>query len=190
MQFRLFSNHIELAHSYWKSLLQAGDIVIDATCGNGHDSLYLAKLGTKLYLLDIQQAALDQTMKRLSEQAEQVYPYLTCHSRFPEGIEKASVSLIVYNLGYLPGGDKTLTTQTDTTLLSLENALQLVKPGGAISITCYPGHPEGKREEDAITQWAAQLNPFEWNCCHHRWLNSSKAPSLLLLQRRSAFVRL
>ena len=55
--------------------------------------------------------------------------------------------LIVYNLGYLPGSDKLLTTKTSSTLLSVEKALSLIAPNGAISITCYPGHEEGKKEE-------------------------------------------
>src|SRR6185436_10014836 len=77
-----------------------------------------------------------------------------CHTQLPQD-EK--VKLIVYNLGYLPGGNKSLTTLTSTTLTSLNTAYALLAPGGALSITCYPGHPEGAREEAAIHSWALQF---------------------------------
>jgi hypothetical protein len=90
----------------------------------------------------------------------------------------------VYNLGYLPGGDKQATTSSSTTLESLKAAAALIVAGGAISVTCYPGHPAGKVEEQAVLDYAASLPPAEWSCCHHRWTNRKEAPSLLLICKR------
>lgn len=94
------------------------------------------------------------------------------------------MALIVYNLGYLPGGDKTITTESSTTLESLQAAFPLIMPGGAISIACYPGHPSGKTEEENVMTFASSLDPQVWSCCHHRWLNRRNAPSLILIQRQ------
>lgn len=194
MNFPLFANHLELAHQYWSNFLQKGDLAIDATCGNGHDSLFLAQhiLGEEngeLYLFDIQQTALDTTKALLSKtltpkSISRVHFCLCCHSDFSKFLMPATASLIAYNLGYLPTGDKNLTTKTETTLRSLENATEILKPGGIISITCYPGHPEGLVEEQEVLKWGATCSTHEWNCCHHRWINGKKSPSLLLMQKK------
>jgi hypothetical protein len=187
-----FDTHLTFAHRDWAHLLQPGDRVIDATCGNGHDTLVLAQLVLRddldqiLYALDIQEKAIHATRERL---AAHLSPSLfkkiklihTCHSRFPGELAAASVKLIVYNLGYLPGGNKSITTRTETTLASLLNALTLIQPGGALSITCYPGHSEGKKEEKQIIDWASSLDSREWSCRHHRWLNRLHSPSLLIV---------
>lgn len=184
--------HLELAHAYWDRLVHPGDILIDATCGNGHDTLKLAQLQPSLlYAFDVQPEALRATQELLQKSLSP--PLLTsvrliqgCHSHFLPEIANGSVKLIVYNLGYLPGGDKGKTTQCSTTLLSVTKALELIAPGGAISITCYPGHEEGEREEKMIMDWAERLDKALWNCCHHRWLNRPKAPSLLLIERQKS----
>lgn len=181
--YPLFRSHLDLAHSYWKRLVQAGDLLIDATCGNGHDTLALASLQPRLlYAFDIQSQALESAQKRLEKESSIRFIH-GCHSQFPPEIASASVKLIVYNLGYLPGGDKETTTQSSTTLESVSKALDLIMPGGAISITCYPGHAEGAREEAALLFFAEQLDKHMWSCCHHRWINRTQAPSLLLLQK-------
>lgn len=192
-QYSLFQSHLDLAHHYWKHLIHPGDIVIDATCGNGHDTLELCRLtlnstAGQVYALDIQQDALKTTQKRLTEhllpdQLARVQIRLGCHSQFPPDIAPQSVRLIVYNLGYLPGGQKKTTTMTETTLQSLKQAQDLILPGGAISVTCYPGHPQGQEEELAIIEYLSSFRPQEWSCCHHRWLNRQQAPSLLLIQK-------
>jgi SAM-dependent methyltransferase len=192
--FPLFQSHLDLAHQYWKRLIRSGDIVIDATCGNGQDTLVMAKLsltensGT-LYALDIHPRAISLTRELLQSHLspgliERLHLCQQCHSTFPDEIKTGTVSLITYNLGYLPGGgDKSQTTLVKSTLQSLINALTLLKEGGLISMTCYPGHEEGQKEENEILAFTATLDPKQWNCCHHRWLNRKRAPSLLLIQK-------
>ncbi len=101
----------------------------------------------------------------------------------PFHAEAKAAKLIIYNLGYLPRGDKTITTKVDTTIASLKSALPLIKPGGAVSVTCYPGHPEGAIEEKEIRLWSKQLPPEIWNICFHRFPNRKQSPSLFLLQK-------
>lgn len=195
MQFKLFSDHLDLAHHYWSLLLQPGDIAVDATCGNGLDCLYIAQRilvesTGHLTAFDIQETALEKTRLLLTGHLEEslmerIDLCQGCHSEFPATLLPESVALIVYNLGYLPGGgDKSLTTMTGTTLFSIQRALPLIKRGGAISITCYPGHAEGQNEETEIIKLLADLNPHEWNCCHHQWINRKQAPTLFFIQRR------
>jgi hypothetical protein len=185
---------LDLAHTYWKQIVNVGDIVIDATCGNGHDTLALALLALEkmhgtIYAFDIQSSAIEKTKlylkNRLSdEEFKSVNFFQMCHSSFPTEIKAETVKLIAYNLGYLPGGDKKATSQSKTTLVSVKAAQDLVQDGGAISITCYPGHPEGQREENELLLHCQQLSPKLWSCCHHRWLNRHDSPSLLLIQRQ------
>lgn len=192
-QYPLFQSHLDLSHSYWKLIVQSGDIVIDATCGNGHDTLILATLALKegggfLYGFDIQEKAIENTKARLEKHVRPCLMKNTLlihgsHAEFLPQIKKESVKLIVYNLGYLPGADKSLTTLNSTTLQSINRAMDLILPGGLISITCYPGHREGEIEEEALIQMTKHLPPQKWNCCLHRFLNREKAPSLLILQK-------
>jgi len=192
----LFHSHLSLAHFHWKQLIQAGDQVIDATCGNGNDTLFLSQsvlqqqpIG-KVYALDIQKKAIEKTCALLtthlsSEQMEHVFLVHSCHSQFLKKISPKSIQLIVYNLGYLPNEDKTVTTKTNTTLQSLKEALPLIKLGGAFSVTCYPGHEEGKKEQEALLPFFSSLPNKMWSVCHHTWVNRCRAPSLFLIQRRS-----
>jgi len=186
-------SHLDVAHRYWKSLVTPGDTVIDATCGHGHDTLVLACLALTeasgfLYAVDIQSTAIASCRTLITQHLpkgvlERIYFIEGCHSQFPPAIRPESVQLIVYNLGYLPKGDKSKTTMTATTRESLMQAQTLVKQGGTISIMCYPGHPEGEREEAHLLEYAATLPSQQWACCHHRWLNYRKAPSLLLMKK-------
>lgn len=188
-KFPLFQSHLDLAHTYWAQLLKAGDSVLDATCGNGHDSAVLGELvlceGTgTLYLCDIQEQALKATRERLkSDWLPRCHFHCCCHSGLAEHIAANSLKGVVYNLGYLPGADKELTTQTESTIDSLSQVLEWVQNGGFISITCYPGHDEGAAEEAALLEWCQGLSPKEWSVCHHRWVNRRKSPSLLFLQK-------
>ncbi len=162
-------NHLQLAHTIWASIIKAGDLAIDATCGNGHDTKALIEMGSRVLAYDIQEAAVEATRER----APKAHVQLGCHSQIP----LQPVKIVVYNLGYLPGGDKNITTRVESTLESVKRFLEVADH---ISITCYPGHEEGAREEAAILEMAAAL-PREWTISHHRWLNRLKAPSLLLL---------
>lgn len=172
---------LKFGHSVWKNHLKKGDRAIDATCGNGHDTLFLAAQDlSHLYVFDIQEEALQATQKRVGFKKNISY-HLGCHSLF-EGA-RPPVDLIVYNLGYLPGGDKSLTTRVETTLQSVEMGLSLLSPEGLISLTLYPGHPEGKREEEALLSLAQEFSPKNFQVSHHRILNRSNAPSLLLIRK-------
>jgi hypothetical protein len=191
--YPLFYSHLDLAHQYWERVVQTGDKVIDATSGNGYDTLKLAQLALNeqegtVYAMDIQPIAIERTKEYLSssltsQQYTRVCFLVRCHSQFPKEIEPHTIRLIVYNLGYLPGGNKELTTSNSTTLKSLQEAQHLIMPGGVISLTCYSGHSEGSFEKEALLDYVSILPKTEWSCCHHEWMNRRQAPSLLILQK-------
>ncbi len=191
--FPLFQSHLDLAHSYWEHNILLGDTVIDATCGNGNDTLKLAQLAIKndrghVYAIDIQSSAIDNTKRLLAnqlttEQMQRINFITGSHINMPKELLPNSTKLIVYNLGYLPGGNKLLTTKSGTTVASVIEAQKILIAGGVISITCYPGHPEGSIEENALLQFSEQLPSRLWSCCYHRWTNRNQAPSLLIIQK-------
>jgi SAM-dependent methyltransferase len=167
--------HLEQAFLYWKELLRPTDTVIDATCGNGHDTLKLARLVPQghVYAIDKQAVALEKA--RLLVPAGNVTFLHQSHTQLP----KVRCKLVVYNLGYLPGGDKTLTTTAQTTLQSVEVATAQIEVGGAVSITCYPRHAEGEIEEKSLLAWSQGLDPLQWRVIRHVW--REKCPSLIFM---------
>ena len=188
----LFPSPIPMAHQLWKQVLSSGDIAIDATMGNGKDTLMLAKYLTSLgggtvLSFDIQEKALYNTEALLKEHLPSYqtidHLLLRSHAEFPENIQPESVKLIVYNLGYLPGGNKTLTTMTATTLQSVEKALSLLCHVGVLSLTCYPGHPEGKKEWHALQALLTNLPKNLYCVTHHQWMNRHDSPTLILIQK-------
>lgn len=181
-----FSAHLDLTKAYWKEHVRPDELIIDATCGNGYDTLFLAQLPlSKVVGIDIQPEAIKNTKNILEKHGVVDRVILNCGSH--ESFEWLKLpdrpKLIVYNLGYLPGGNKTLTTQTETTLASLRSAMSVLGDNGAISVTCYPGHSEGEQEEKAILSWAESLCPKKWLVCYHRWMNRHKAPTVLWICR-------
>ncbi len=180
---RASSPHLTLAKNFWRAHLKPSDFVIDMTCGNGHDTQFLAELVPEglVYSIDIQECALEKA-KALVGTSDRVRFFHQSHAA-PFPLPYAP-KLIVYNLGYLPGGDKTITTMTNTTLTSVNNALDLLGENGALSITCYPGHVEGLKEEQTLIDWAKNLPFNQWHANLHQWINRKRSPSLLWITKR------
>lgn len=149
---------VQQAHLAVAAVVEPGDIVIDATVGNGHDTLFLATqvgVSGKVYGFDIQAAALDSAYQRLQQagQAAQVSLYHAGHEVMAMLLPQSAagrVKAVMFNLGYLPGGDKQRTTAASTTLAALQAALSLLAPGGVISLLAYTGHPGGREEAEQV----------------------------------------
>lgn len=145
----------ELLHTILRGQISEGDLVIDATAGNGHDTLFLAKeVGEtgKVIAFDIQAAAIEATRSRLDDEGivERVSLLQKSHIELPNFAASGSVKVIIFNLGYLPGADRSLATQTPETLAAHAFAAELLKPGGILATVCYPGHPEGAEEAESV----------------------------------------
>ena len=152
------------AQSIAKRYLTEGSIAIDATCGNGFDTMFLAgQVGRSgiVYGVDIQERAIETSQKKLYEAdlLPQCRLVVGSHSHLTSIIEPAHVgriSVVMFNLGYLPLGDKSIVTKPETTVNALEQAVELVRPGGLVTILAYPGHAGGLEEANCIAYWVGQ----------------------------------
>ncbi|MEM1158610.1 MAG: class I SAM-dependent methyltransferase [Verrucomicrobiota bacterium] len=155
----------QMAHEKLSEVIQLGDRVVDATAGNGHDTLFLAqRVGTQGEVagFDIQPEALHATGLRLEHAGCRgpVNLYELGHEKMGQVLSawSGTVQAVVFNLGYLPGGDHHLITRQVTTLPALDAALKLLLPGGVLSVMQYHGHPGGKQEMDAVLRWSEKLD--------------------------------
>lgn len=153
----------ELAHHQLKKLIRAGDTVIDASAGNGHDTLFLARqvsASGKVLALDIQAQAIAATRKRLQqENIHWVELIQANHGDLAKLVPlQQRVRAIVFNLGYLPGSDKRVVTQAQYTLKALQAGLDLLDAPAIISILCYRGHDGGMQEYEGINDWLSHLD--------------------------------
>lgn len=162
-------------HNHLLPYLGHGTIAIDATAGNGHDSLFLAaNIGENghLYAFDIQTQAIASSRKRLATEGllERVTLIQSGHEHMAAKIpviHHGSVNIIMFNLGYLPGADKSLITTTATTIKALSTATEILAESGILSILAYPGHTGGSEETAAVIQWAHQLPQQTFTLCMH-----------------------
>lgn len=181
-------NARHLAADYMQRTIRPGDTVVDATMGNGKDTLFLAELvggQGHVYAFDVQEEAVARTRQRVAEAgyAERVTLLLCGHEKMDAHVP-AGVRAIMFNLGWLPGAAHIVTTKKDTTLLAVDAAVKLLAPGGIVTVCVYPGHEEGKRELSALLDYASGLSVRAYNVLHHRFLNASDAtPQLVLIQR-------
>lgn len=166
-----------------------GMTAVDCTAGNGHDTLFLAsEAGTTgaVYGFDVQQSAIEATRKRLDEVRDRapVELFNTGHENLSsalEGIGIDGVDLVVYNLGYLPKHDKSVTTMTETTRSSIRQAMKLLRPGGAVSVIAYPGHDEGARELEMLLEELKCVNQNEFDVLKSEFINQANNPPVLFL---------
>lgn len=150
-----------------RNQVQDGDLCIDATMGNGNDTLLLSRLcGStgKVLAFDIQEQALNATRERLdTANAPDNYTLLLeSHANLAQYAEPGSVNCIVFNFGYLPGGNHALATRGETSVQALSQALILLKKGGMISLCIYSGGDSGFEERDQILAWLKQLDSHKY----------------------------
>jgi len=181
----LFHKSVALAHMFARQKICPGDIVVDATMGNGHDTLFLSECvgpAGKVYAFDIQPQAIQATQKLLSiNQSYQnnVELILAGHERMDEFVHQ-EVSCVLFNLGYLPGADKSVVTFSEKTKEAIWKAFDLLRPFGIVLIVIYPGHPEGWQEKVEIMTMAAQLPQSQYNVIFLDLINQKNDPPVLI----------
>jgi len=183
-----------MAHWLVTKWLRPGDIAIDATAGNGHDTVLLARLtGPKgeVLALDIEPAALESTSRSLAEETEStghVRLVLGSHARLenltpPEWYGR--VRVIMFNLGYRPHSLLPIKTTLISTLSALGQSLAILADGGLLTIVMYPGHEGGETEMQAIQEWATALDDTLWHVARYDLPNiRSRPPVLLAIHKR------
>lgn len=178
------------AHRELGAVLRAGDTAVDATAGNGHDTAFLASMvgrSGRVLAFDIQPEAIASSKRKIETFAwNHVQFVLACHSTLADHVPPERAAAIVFNLGYLPGGDHALITASATTLIALRAAAQLLRPSGLLTIVCYPGHEGGDAESAAVIDWAQALSPaaFEVEVDRPEELLRT-SPFLILVRKRS-----
>ena len=171
---------LEMAHDFLAQVITQEDIVVDATMGNGHDTLFLAKLAKQVYAFDIQEQALEKTSQRLQEAGlSNVDLILQGHESVDQFVTE--VKAAIFNLGYLPSADKSIITQPQTTLEALEKLCQMLIKGGRIAIMIYYGHEGGDIERDAVLDFVSQLPQQEYTAMIYRTLNQINNPPFLVM---------
>lgn len=170
------------------------DAVIDATLGNGHDALFLAQcVGSEgvVFGFDIQAQAIANSKNSLAmlvDPPESRF-ILASHADMLQHIPKTlhgRIQAIMFNLGYLPGADKSCITQTSSTLTALQAAIDLLAVSGVVTVMVYPGHPGGDLEAEAVAHWLSALD----NSCYHVATIASQsdkttAPRLFVIDKRA-----
>lgn len=191
-----FLSVLSCAHRWAGERLRPGEIAIDATVGTGADTAFLCKAvgpaGT-VYGFDIQQEALDLAAARLAKEQVQPVPelhlLLRSHAEMAEAVPQqhhGRIGAIMFNLGYLPGGEETTITRPDTTIPALNAALSLLRPEGIVTVVVYPGHTGGREEAEAVEQWAAALPESFYQTVLYRFTNrSNNPPYVIAAQKRS-----
>lgn len=184
----MLSNARRLAADYVRRTVLPGDTVVDATMGNGHDTLFLCGLvgeNGRVYAFDVQPEALASTGARLEQAHMRGRATLlqAGHETMERHVE-GQPSAVMFNLGWLPGAAHGVTTKVETTLAAAQAALRLIMPGGIVTLCMYPGHGEGDRERMALVSWAKALPVRSFSVLHHVFPNApDRTPQLLLIQK-------
>lgn len=173
----------EWCHRIMKEHIQEGSLCIDATMGNGNDTEYLCRLaGPQGHVIafDIQKEAVAHTKTRLERSLDYCNYDLILDSHIHMGqfAQPGTVDCIVFNLGYLPGGDHGLATKPQTTIQALEQGIHLLKRNGLLSVCIYSGGDSGFQEKDAVLAWLGALDPRKYLVMVTEYYNRPNHPPI------------
>jgi hypothetical protein len=173
----------DLSHALMSHYIKTTDVVIDATMGNGQDTLHVAKLAKHVYAFDIQEQALIETRRRLQENnIDNVCLILSSHEHFHSYVEH--FNYVIFNLGYLPKGDKMITTKAETTLKTLDLMLQYLPVGGYVQLMIYIGHEEGLKESTLLDLYFKRLSLLSYKISRIELpYQDNKPPYIILIQK-------
>lgn len=184
----LLKNSLYISHDLVSKVVSEGDIVVDATMGNGNDTLFLAKLvgdSGKVYAFDIQKLALDATKKRLKSEnvLSRVELILDGHENLDRHIG-GNIKAIMYNLGYLPKGNHNVGTKAETTLKSIQKCLELINVGGIIMIVVYYGGDSGFNEKNQVMEYIKTIDNKKFSVLVHDFANQINCPPIAVCIER------
>lgn len=181
---------LQYAQFLLKETVETGDIVVDATAGNGYDTTFLAQLvgeNGHVYAFDVQQQAIEATNKRLTEagMADRVSAILDGHENVAQYVQKP-ISAAIFNLGYLPGSEHQIITKPNTTLQAIESLLNLLKVGGMIVLVIYYGHEGGKEERDQVIEYVSSLPQKKVHVLRYEFINQKNDPPFVIALEKVA----
>lgn len=178
---------VEFSHWIIDNHLENYKVLVDATCGNGHDTLFLSnklKSNGKMYAFDIQETAIENTKKKLEEKGLNIEYINDGHEKIDKYINE-KINCIIYNLGYLPGSSKDIITKKETTIKSLHKALKLLAQNGLIVLVIYSEHEGGIAEKNAVLEVSSNLDYKKYNVLHYHFLNQKvNPPEVVVINKR------
>lgn len=179
----------EWVHQIAGLSIREGDLCIDATAGKGKDTLFLCEQvgeNGQVLAFDIQQEAIEATQSLLDSHGmgSRAKVILRGHENMAEYAAEGTVSVILFNLGYLPGGDHSKATCSATTLKAAKQGLSLLKSGGLMGICIYSGGDSGFEEKEAVLSWATSLPAGEYDVIQTPFCNKPNNPPLPLFIRK------
>ena len=156
-------NALGVSHRFIQRHLPRGGFAIDATAGNGGDTLLLCETVGKegrVLAMDIQPQAVENTQKLLAEKGwqENAQVVLDSHANLLQYTQPESADCVVFNFGWLPGGSHEIFTQKESSLEAIRQGLECLKPGGIMSLCVYYGRNNGYEERDAILDYVRGLD--------------------------------
>lgn len=168
--------------------VKSGGVVVDFTMGNGHDTKWLSEAvgeNGKVYAFDIQEQALISTRKLLSDSGcpDNYELILDSHANVKKYVSEP-ICAGMFNLGYLPGGDKSITTLRPSTLEAVKAGIELLDSDGGLLIAVYPGHEEGTLEGQMLTDYLSQLSRFQICVSKFQIINSKTSPFFFLIEKK------
>ena len=172
---------IELSHDFLSQVLDKNSIAIDATMGNGNDTVFLFHLAKKVYAFDVQEQALIKTREKLEQlNIKNVQLILDGHQTINKYVTEP-IRAAIFNLGYLPSADKSVITQPATTLTAIKKILERLEIGGRLAITVYYGHEGGDKEKDAVLNFVKELDQQHFTVMLYQPLNQINTPPFLVM---------
>lgn len=175
---------IPFAHDLLAKSLLPGDIAVDATCGNGHDTLFLSRLVSvngKVFAFDIQEQAIEATRAKLTEHSlTNVELVHDSHALINTYVTEHTIGGAIFNLGYLPRSDKSIVTKPDSTIAAMEQILNKLKQNGLLILVIYTGHPGGVEEMQAVLNYSTHLNQESYTVLKYEFMNMKNNPPFVL----------
>lgn len=179
---------LDLHKQFIRNHLHEGDTAVDFTMGNGHDTEFLSKtVGSSghVYAFDIQEKAINSTRENLAKAGcpENYTLIHDSHHKVAEYV-KTPFKAGMFNLGYLPGGDKRITTMRETTMPAIEAAIELMDTDAVLNIAVYPGHAEGDAEGKMICEYLSALDRRKLCATMIKILNSPTSPYFIVVESK------
>ena len=193
MKVKYLTKVTDLNKVLLEDVIKEGDIVIDATMGNGYDTKYLAEKVVEnglVYSFDVQEEAIKSTKKRLekADLIDRVNLILDGHQNMDMYVNK-EVSCVMFNLGYLPRAKHQVITKPETTLEAIKKSLELLKPNGIVSIAIYTGHEGGMEECDEVFGYVSKLDQSEYSVLNCNFVNQiNHPPRLIMIEKKNNYI--
>ena len=179
---------LDLQKHFILTHLHEGDVAVDFTMGNGHDTEFLSKTVGEtghVFAFDVQEQALASTSEHLRKSGcpDNCTLILDSHHNVKKYVD-VPIKAGMFNLGYLPGSDKTVTTMRETTLPAIEAAISLMDKDAIILVAVYPGHAEGEAEGKLVNEYLASLSRHKVCCTQIKIVNSPTSPFFFIIESK------